>query len=76
MAQDNFLQLSNKVTINLDKVEIVEWTEGAGHNLRAYVTYESGKHRFYGGAEARSLRQALNHNSNDKIISGGTHASS
>ena len=64
MAQDNFLQLSNKVTINLDKVEIVEWAERVGHSLRACVTYESGKRIYYGGAEAKNLRQALNHNSN------------
>jgi len=61
MADSHFLKLSEKVTINLDKVIFVQWADRDGFgSLRARITYETGKTVYYAGAEAQTLKDSLN----------------
>ena len=68
MAEIHFLELSKKVTINLDKVIRVRWAERDGFGLSACITYETRNIEYYRGEEAKTLRYSLSQDASHKKI--------
>ena len=67
MAYENFAKLSEGLTINLDKIITIEWSQKTENNaLYAVVTFDRGNRVEYDGEVAESLKRLLGHTFDDE----------
>ncbi len=62
MAHENFAKLSETLTINLDKIITIEWSQRTEDRaMYAVVTFDRGNRTEYTGVAAENLKQVLGH---------------
>ena len=75
MTHDNFAQLSETLTINLDKIITVEWSQRHEDNaMYAIVTFDRGNRSEYIGEAAENLQRILGHTFNNEKSPNGVRA--